>query len=71
MKKATWFCTIKNDIIIDVFHSSQDVKNIEQSVNYEYDEIKKMPDNFQGYSGLNIKELDGNKVKSIEQRKRL
>ena len=66
--KAEWYCVVKNNIILEVYHTADGIEGVKQSTQLQYDEIKKMPDHFEGTSGLHLNELEGNKIKPIEQR---
>jgi len=66
---ANWYCVVKDDIIIEVYHTSDGEVGVQSSTQVkDYDNIIKVPDGFEGYPGLNVNELDGKSVKPIVQR---
>lgn len=67
------YIVTKNDIILRVYHTTQGLEGIKKSLKFEnvndYDEIKKVTNEFEGYTGLNINEINENgKLKPLEQR---
>ena len=64
MNNIMIYIVIKNNIIIEIYHTSQGIDGIIKSLQFEqitdYDIIQQVPNDFNGTLGMNIQEFDEN-----------